>query len=174
MYFDSAKNRILLKNGNSIISEQDMIVKLLNGTEQSYNVESSDESLSYDMYFNSSISSEIVDVDVCPQEDMSTESDIEQITIILKNSRRYDASIKANQRFEAELSFFIKTGNLVFLKKMYELVQRFKKENVVWGVGRGSSCASYLLYLLEIHDIDPIKYDIEFSEFSKERIDKWE
>jgi DNA polymerase III alpha subunit len=39
------------------------------------------------------------------------------------------------------------------------------EKNVVWGVGRGSSCSSYLLYLLGLHEVDPVKYEIEISDF---------
>lgn len=37
--------------------------------------------------------------------------------------------------------------------------------NIVWGVGRGSSCCSYCLFLLKIHLVDSIKYDLDIHEF---------
>lgn len=40
-----------------------------------------------------------------------------------------------------------------------------KKENIVTGLGRGSSVASLVLFLLEIHQIDPIKYNLDYNEF---------
>ena len=40
------------------------------------------------------------------------------------------------------------------------------KENcVIWGVGRGSSVASYVLYLLEVHQVDSLHYDLDPAEF---------
>lgn len=45
------------------------------------------------------------------------------------------------------------------------IVSEFRKNNIVWGVGRGSSCASYVLYLIGVHSVDPVKYHIDYSEF---------
>jgi DNA polymerase III alpha subunit len=42
-----------------------------------------------------------------------------------------------------------------------------RKNNIVGGVGRGSSVASYCLYLLGVHKIDSIKYDLDIREFLK-------
>jgi DNA polymerase III alpha subunit len=42
-----------------------------------------------------------------------------------------------------------------------------RDNNIVWGVGRGSSVASYVLYLLGIHKIDSIKYNLSPDEFFK-------
>jgi len=36
---------------------------------------------------------------------------------------------------------------------------------VIWGVGRGSSVASYVLYLLGVHRIDSMYYDLDAGEF---------
>lgn len=45
------------------------------------------------------------------------------------------------------------------------IIDIFKQKEIVWGVGRGSSCASYILYLLGLHCVDPIKYNISMNEF---------
>jgi len=39
------------------------------------------------------------------------------------------------------------------------------ENNIVWGVGRGSSVASFVLYLLGIHQVDSVKYNLEWQEF---------
>ena len=49
------------------------------------------------------------------------------------------------------------------------LVDTMRKNNIVWGVGRGSSVASYVLYLIGIHRIDSIKYNLDINEFLKEK-----
>jgi DNA polymerase III alpha subunit len=53
---------------------------------------------------------------------------------------------------------------LRFLKYMVDL---FKKHNVVYGIGRGSSTASYVLYLIGVHKINSITYDLDIKEFLK-------
>jgi len=47
------------------------------------------------------------------------------------------------------------------------LVDTFRKNQLVWGVGRGSSVASYCLYLIGLHKIDSIKYNLDVREFLK-------
>jgi DNA polymerase III alpha subunit len=47
------------------------------------------------------------------------------------------------------------------------LVDTMRKHNVVWGVGRGSSVASYVLYLIGIHRVNSIYYDLNIDEFLK-------
>jgi DNA polymerase III alpha subunit len=47
------------------------------------------------------------------------------------------------------------------------LVDTMRKHNVVWGVGRGSSVSSYVLYLIGIHRINSLHYDLSIDEFLK-------
>ena len=48
---------------------------------------------------------------------------------------------------------------------MMYFVELMRENNVVMGVGRGSSVASYVLYLLGVHKIDSIKYNLDYREF---------
>jgi DNA polymerase III alpha subunit len=50
---------------------------------------------------------------------------------------------------------------------MKYIVDTLRANNVVWGVGRGSSVASYVLHLIGVHKIDSVKYDIPIEEFFK-------
>jgi len=50
---------------------------------------------------------------------------------------------------------------------MIYIVDMMRKNNLVWGVGRGSSVASYVLYLIGIHKIDSLKYNLNIEEFLK-------
>ena len=67
-----------------------------------------------------------------------------------------------------EIDLFEKTNLLNLVKYLKYLVDIMDKNNVVWGVGRGSSTASYILYLIGLHLVDPIKYDIPIEEFFKQ------
>jgi len=71
----------------------------------------------------------------------------------------------ALQRTGEELLVFQQAGLFDLLRYLRYLIDVFKENNVVWGVGRGSSVASYCLYLLEVHDVDPLYYDLDFKEF---------
>ena len=43
-----------------------------------------------------------------------------------------------------------------------------RKNRVLWGVGRGSRVASYVLYLIGVHRVDSLYYDLPIDEFLKE------
>lgn len=51
------------------------------------------------------------------------------------------------------------------IRCMIYIVDTFKENNIVWGTGRGSSCACYILYLLGVHQVDSVYYDLDVSEF---------
>ena len=70
-------------------------------------------------------------------------------------------------RVTNELYEYEKRNMLPVLKFLAYLVDVCKNNNIVLGVGRGSSVASYCLYLLGVHRIDSVKYDLDIKEFLK-------
>jgi DNA polymerase III alpha subunit len=72
-------------------------------------------------------------------------------------------------RVVEELRLFAKHDMILMLKTMKYIVDTLRANNVVWGVGRGSSVASYVLHIIGVHKIDPIKYNIPIEEFFKEK-----
>lgn len=77
------------------------------------------------------------------------------------------ADAKRKARVEMELELF-RTRNLYpVLQLLIYIVDTMRKHNLVWGVGRGSSVASYCLYLIGIHKIDSLKYNLDIREFLK-------
>lgn len=70
-------------------------------------------------------------------------------------------------RMSWELKQMEERGMLPFVGCLVYIIEQFKKNNVVWGIGRGSSCASLVLFLLDINRVDPCKYDIPAEEFFK-------
>lgn len=70
-------------------------------------------------------------------------------------------------RVNQELALFIQHGMFDVLFYLKYLVDTMRENHIVWGVGRGSSVASYVLYLLGIHKVDSIKYKLDINEFLK-------
>jgi DNA polymerase III alpha subunit len=68
---------------------------------------------------------------------------------------------------DQELELFIKNDMYDLLHVMKYVVDTLRENNVVWGVGRGSSVASYVLHLIGVHKIDSVKYNIPIEEFFK-------
>ena len=71
------------------------------------------------------------------------------------------------QRVVEELELFYQHNMVDLLIYLKYLVDTMKDNNIVWGVGRGSSVSSYCLYLLKVHRINSIKYDLDIREFFK-------
>lgn len=68
-------------------------------------------------------------------------------------------------RVAEELEAFEKRGMLDLLRWMKYFVDTCRQNNIVWGVGRGSSVASYVLYLIGVHKINSLKYNLDWREF---------
>ena len=79
--------------------------------------------------------------------------------------QHYNAA--TSQRVEMELSLYKARNLYSILQLMIYIVDMMRKNSLVWGVGRGSSVASYVLYLIGIHKIDSIKYNLNIEEFLK-------
>jgi len=70
-------------------------------------------------------------------------------------------------RVEMELELYKARNLLPMLQLVIYIVDTLRKHNLVWGVGRGSSVASYVLFLLGVHKVDSHKYMLNIREFLK-------
>jgi DNA polymerase III alpha subunit len=71
------------------------------------------------------------------------------------------------QRVGQELLLYQERDLFDLLRYLKYLVDTLRKNNVVWGVGRGSSVASYVLFLIGVHKIDSLYYNLDIEEFLK-------
>ena len=74
---------------------------------------------------------------------------------------------KRELRIAQELELYKQHNLYNVLRLMVYIIDTFKTHNIVWGVGRGSSVSSYVLYLLEVHDIDSVEHDLDIEDFIK-------
>ena len=72
-----------------------------------------------------------------------------------------------SQRVDMELNLYKERGLIPILQVLVYVVDTLHQNSLVWGVGRGSSVASYVLYLIGIHKIDSLKYNLDIREFLK-------
>jgi DNA polymerase III alpha subunit len=75
------------------------------------------------------------------------------------------STTEQTDRVSEELEAFIEHNMLDLLYVLKYIVDTLRDNNVVWGVGRGSSVASYVLYLIGVHRIDSLKYNLDWHEF---------
>ena len=71
------------------------------------------------------------------------------------------------ERVYSELDLFIQYDMMMVLRYLKYLVDTMRTHNIVWGVGRGSSVASYCLYLIGVHKINSMLYELDIREFLK-------
>lgn len=71
------------------------------------------------------------------------------------------------KRVHEELVLFDQYGMINLLYYLKYLVDTMRENNIVWGVGRGSSVASYVLYLIGVHKINSLQYNLDIKEFIK-------
>lgn len=71
------------------------------------------------------------------------------------------------QRAGQELLIFQERNMFTLLQYLKYLVDTMKQNNIVYGVGRGSSVSSFVLYLIGIHRINSLYYDLDIAEFLK-------
>lgn len=70
-------------------------------------------------------------------------------------------------RVQLEWKLFEEREMVDVLRFLIYMIANFRERKVVWGVGRGSSVASYCLYLMGVHRIDSLKFNLDPSEFLK-------
>lgn len=72
------------------------------------------------------------------------------------------------QRAGEELLLYQERDMFILLCYLKYLVDTMRNNNIIWGVGRGSSVSSFVLYLIGIHRINSLYYDLDISEFLRE------
>ena len=72
-----------------------------------------------------------------------------------------------SRRVDMELAEYKARNLYPVLRVLIYIIDTMRKNNIVWGIGRGSSIASYVLYLLSVHKVDSIKYNLDIKEFLK-------
>jgi DNA polymerase III alpha subunit len=69
------------------------------------------------------------------------------------------------QRAGQELLMFQERGLFDLLRYLVYLVDTMRDNKIVWGVGRGSSVASFVLYKLGVHRVNSLYYDLDPGQF---------
>ena len=69
------------------------------------------------------------------------------------------------QRVAEELLIYQDRDLFDLLRYLKYLVDVMRENQIIWGVGRGSSVASFILYKLGVHRINSITYKLSINEF---------
>lgn len=68
-------------------------------------------------------------------------------------------------RLVQELTRYMEFGLIDVLRAIIWTINTLSSNNIVWGVGRGSSVSSYVLYVIGVHDVDSYMYDLDVDDF---------
>lgn len=88
---------------------------------------------------------------------------------ILEGLKDRNIDLKSSPKYRARLNYEYLTITKMGYSNYFLIVQDYvnyaRKENILVGPGRGSAAGSLVSYLLNITDVDPIKYDLLFERF---------
>lgn len=71
-------------------------------------------------------------------------------------------------RLATELKIYQKYKLYDVLRTIIWIINTLTVNNTVWGVGRGSSVSSYVLYVIGVHDVDSFAYQLDIDDFLHE------
>jgi DNA polymerase III alpha subunit len=162
------------KYSNPIFNEQDLFDALYQNYQFSVNdtmlVERTDEIKNletqlgfkfldpYETHF------EVKDYDAACQSNWFMPDEYKNLDIEAWLGERCLTQISTTRLIE-ELEAYKARNMLDLLRWLKYFVDTCEKEGVVWGLGRGSSVASYVLFLIGVHSVDSIKYNLDWQEF---------
>lgn len=74
---------------------------------------------------------------------------------------------KEIDRVNEEYALYEERDLIMLLRLFIFLVDYMRENNFVWGVGRGSSVSSYILYLIGVHRVDSLRYRLDIRDYLK-------
>lgn len=84
-------------------------------------------------------------------------------SMILEKARALGSSYES--RAQQELIEIQKRNLGSLFRTLVYVIDTLKDTKTLWGVGRGSSCASLVLFILGLHKVDPVRFNIPLEEF---------
>jgi len=82
---------------------------------------------------------------------------------LLDKCKRQEEIDRVNQEY-----ILYEERDLIMLLRLFiYLIDYMRKNNFIWGVGRGSSVSSYVLYLIGVHRVDSLKYGFDIRDYLK-------
>lgn len=77
--------------------------------------------------------------------------------------------IDRGTRLNQELKLFKTHGLMPLLRTLIYIINTFENKSVVWGPGRGSSVSSYILFLIKVHDVDSVYFELDITDFIRNK-----
>jgi len=162
-------------HGDVIFSEEDTIDLLY--TDPDFNISK--------LYFNDidkysqslkELGIDLPIINTAPQRESINDFDIKNINNWHMPEKYYQINVlewllgkcqndEEKMRVQMEYSLFEKKQFIKVLQFLIYFIDTLRANNIVWGVGRGSSVASFCLFLIGVHKINPLLYNLDITEF---------
>ena len=161
------------KYSNPVFNEQDLFDALYRGhqfsvedtmlVERTDNIKQLESQIGFKFLAPYETHFEVADYDKACQSHWNMPDEYKQLDI---EKFVIDACPVENyNRIMDELVAFKQRNMYDLLRWLKYFVDTCRTNKIVWGVGRGSSVASYVLYLIGVHKIDSVKYNLDWQEF---------
>jgi hypothetical protein len=153
----------LLMQGHNLESLQNVVVEDTVNLEQlAMLIERPDSLLTWSFPYNATTS--VPEFHLSQQMSWHMPTEYKQLDIAVHVLGLCDTEAEL-QRCGQELLLYQERNLFDLLRYLKYLVDVMQQNNVIWGVGRGSSVASYVLYKLGVHRIDSLYYNLDVGEF---------
>jgi len=177
------KDRILWFDGDSSYDSKALANKILSGSKSWYNeyvIDAEEFSVKQFNRLNENIHAQLKEKNKLNIDDSSFQWNIpeeyKKLSIkkviynkLLEELKRCTFSKEEEderiERVITELKLWKESNMFDLLKTLMYIVDTFIENDIIWGTGRGSSCCSYILYLIGLHDVDSVHYDLEITDF---------
>ena len=171
------KDRILFHDGDSVITPDRVLEFLDKGLTDFCVTEETDEIKTYNRYSSSPIKPK---TSVRPLSfnwnipEPYKSLDVAEYVIDKWSEHVLDETVTSEEadlrakRVSDELHLYKKLKLIPVLRAIIYIINTLQDKKIVWGVGRGSSVSSYVLYLIGAHDVDSVQYDLDITDFLRE------
>lgn len=113
------------------------------------------------------LSCTVEEFDIENQREWYMPEDYRELDVVRFINNR-EMSHTERERVSEEIDAYRERNLIPLLRYMCYLVDTMRENDIVWGVGRGSSVASYVLYIIGIHRINSIQYELDWREFLRD------
>ena len=176
---ETQKSRIENKYGQQLLDSYDLREILLRGKSINYLTAVDEEDINQFRQYQNQLLDDCANLLEPVTEQLSIEEFHEQnsaVWIFPNSYQNIDVKswllnkCKTNverDRVEEEYVLFEQKDLIMLLRLFIYLIDYMRANNFIWGVGRGSSVASYILYLIGVHRVDSIKYNLDINDYLK-------
>ncbi|KKN16641.1 hypothetical protein LCGC14_0973950 [marine sediment metagenome] len=171
------KDRTLYYDGDTVVSPDRVIELIDKGLKQIYVTEETDDIRQYNRLTTSKKAIKTKTETRPPRFDWNIPESYKSLDVTeyvldrLFNlcDELHDAQLYTRiNRVEDELQLYEKLDLLPALQAIIYIINTLQEKNIVWGVGRGSSVSSYVLYLIGVHDVDSVLYNLDITDFLRQ------